>query len=269
MWFRNIALLASLSLFPFALSLAQIGISTEELPVQLTRPDASLKFRSLDVSTGMPDDFAGAMIQDSRGFIWTATFSGIVRYDGYDMKVYGHDPENEWSIPDEIVVELLEDSDGYIWVGLIGDGGLARFDPRTERFERFPTDSLDQASVTAGTAGAIFEDSRGDIWVGTSDGEDDTAGGLNRFDPATNTFQRFMHDPDDPNSISVSSVLSIAEDLAGNLWVGTLGGGVNRFNRDTGDFVAYRNDPDDETSLSHDEVWEIHVDSKGIVRLGV
>jgi signal transduction histidine kinase/ligand-binding sensor domain-containing protein len=122
--------------------------------------------------------------------------------------------------------------------------------------------------VTAGPSWAIFEDSRGDIWVGTG-GTDTHDGGLNRFDPETRTFRRFQHDPEDSNSLSQNSVAAINEDLAGNLWIGTLGGGLNRFNRDTGDFVSFRNDPDDDRSLSHDDVWAIHVDTKGVVRVGV
>ena len=121
MWLLSAFLLLSSS-FVFA----QIGISTEELPVQLTRPDASLKFRGLDVSTGMPDDLAADMIQDSKGFIWTGGFSGIVRYDGYDMKLYAHDSEDETSIPEGAVVNIMESSDGYIWVGILEDVGVAR-----------------------------------------------------------------------------------------------------------------------------------------------
>ncbi|HEX9659521.1 MAG TPA: hypothetical protein VGA18_04435, partial [Rhodothermales bacterium] len=88
---RIVSLCVSCALFLLTTAGAvysQIGLSDEELPVQLTRPDASLKFRSLDVSTGAPDDLSSTLIQDSRGFIWSGSFSGLVRYDGFNVKVY-------------------------------------------------------------------------------------------------------------------------------------------------------------------------------------
>ena len=207
---RLVALFAPLFLFPFSISLAQIGLSNEELPVQLTRPDASLQFRSLDVSTGMPDDHVGAMIQDSKGFIWTGGFSGLVRYDGYDYRVYEHDPDDPTSMPDiGAIASIVETSDNKLWVGGWNSDGPARFDPKTERFERFEFDSTDVTTISSGGVRAILEDSRGNLWIGTA-GNEEGEGGLNLFDPETNTFRRFQHDPDDPNSISVSSVVLLS-----------------------------------------------------------
>jgi signal transduction histidine kinase/ligand-binding sensor domain-containing protein len=246
-------------------ALAQIDLSSEELPVQLTRRDASLNFRSLDVSKGAPDDLSAALMQDSRGFIWSGSFSGLVRYDGFNVKVYEPNPDDSTSIPDGFVAQITETDDGSIWVG--GAAGLARLDPATERFERFEHDSTDATSLTDGTVWALFVDSRNVMWVGTSD-EDPDAGGLNRYDPSTKTFKRYQHDPDDPQSLSYSKVTAIAEDLAGNMWVGTSGGGLNRFNRDTETFTAFRHDPNDPTSLSHDVVLVIHVDKRGAIRVG-
>ncbi|HEX9660507.1 MAG TPA: two-component regulator propeller domain-containing protein, partial [Rhodothermales bacterium] len=162
------------------------------------------------------------------------------------------------------MADVKETADGSMWVGTVD--GLARFDRATEEFRRFEHDSLDASSVTAGVVWAIFEDSRGVLWVGTAD-EDPDAGGLNRFDPGSNRFKRYQHNPSDPESISASAVGSIAEDLAGNLWVGTRRG-LNRFNRDTEVFTHFKYNPDDPTSISHDNVAVIHIDRRGIIRVG-
>src|SRR5678816_3953460 len=66
---------------------------------------------------------------------------------------------------------------------------------------------------------AIFQDSKGYLWIGTQDG-------LNRYDGYT--FKIYKHDPEDPGSISHNSILAITEDRDGYLWVGTWGGGLNR-----------------------------------------
>jgi signal transduction histidine kinase/CheY-like chemotaxis protein len=54
---------------------------------------------------------------------------------------------------------------------------------------------------------------------------------LNLFDPVSNSFTRFYSD-DKPGSLSNNSILSLFEDQAGNLWVGTLNG-LNLFDPKT------------------------------------
>jgi len=115
----------------------------------------------------------------------------------------------------------------------------------------------DGLSQSAGLA--IFQDSRGFLWIGSQDG-------LNRYDGYT--FQVFKHDQDDPRSISHNSVLSITEDKDGYLWVGTWGGELNRFDPITETFVRYRNNPNEPSSLSNDTVTSIKEDSSGALWVG-
>ena len=38
----------------------------------------------LDMSSGLPHNWVNSVYEDSRGFIWVATYGGgLVRYDGY------------------------------------------------------------------------------------------------------------------------------------------------------------------------------------------
>ena len=46
-------------------------------------------------------------------------------------------------------------------------------------------------------------------------------GGVDKFDPRTERFTRYRHDPSNANSISGDSVYSIARDSRGYLWFGT------------------------------------------------
>ncbi len=56
------------------------------------------------------------------------------------------------------------------------------------------------------------------MWVGTF------GGGLNRFDPVAGTAVRYRLDPEDPTSLSASTVLAIHEDHRGILLLGTENG---------------------------------------------
>jgi len=75
------------------------------------------------------------------------------------------------------------------------------------RFEHLTIE--DGLSQNAGLA--IFQDSRGYLWVGSQDG-------LNRYDGYS--FKIFKHDPDDPNSLSHNGILAIAEDTDASIWIG-------------------------------------------------
>ena len=98
-------------------------------------------------------------------------------------------------------------------------GSIIRFDHLTIE---------DGLSQNAGLA--IFQDSRGYLWIGSQDG-------LNRYDGYT--FKIYKHDPDDPDSLSHNSILTMAEDSDGSLWIGTWGGGLNRFDPATEKFDSF------------------------------
>jgi ligand-binding sensor domain-containing protein len=92
------------------------------------------------------------------------------------------------------------------------------------------------------------------LWFGTQDG-------LNRYDGYA--FTIFRHDAENPNSLSVSGSLSLAEDTDGSLWIGTWGGGLNRYDLITGHFTAFQNDPADPASLSEDTVTDLLITRDG------
>jgi len=110
----------------------------------------------------------------------------------------------------------------------------------------------DGLSQNAGLA--IFQDSRGYLWIGTQDG-------LNRYDGYS--FKIFKHDPEVSTSISHNSILSMAEDANGALWVGTWGGGLSKYDAATETFTRYVNDPNDPNSLSEGTISSIELDSSG------
>jgi ligand-binding sensor domain-containing protein/signal transduction histidine kinase/DNA-binding response OmpR family regulator len=138
-----------------------------------------------------------------------------------------------------------------------------------------------EQGLSNSTIEAIYQDSRGFIWIGTRDGlnrfdghemqvyryaaadtnsisdsyircisEDrfhqlwvGTMGGLNRLDPATNHFIRYRHRDGDAGSLSHNGINALLQDYSGRLWIATAGGGLNRFDPATGTFLHLREGP--------------------------
>ena len=111
-----------------------------------------------------------------------------------------------------------------------------------------------ESGLSQSTVNCIFQDSEGFMWFGTQDG-------LNRFDGYDFTIYR--HDDSDPGSLRDNYILSLYEDRAGVLWVGTNKGGLNRYDRQTEQFTAYVNDPNDAESLSFNAVNAVWEDPAG------
>ncbi|MBE9475440.1 MAG: histidine kinase, partial [Chloroflexi bacterium] len=127
------------------------------------------------------------------------------------------------------VLSLLQERNGFIWIGTFN--GLNRYDGHTITVYKNKPD--DPNSISSNIIRAIHEDAYGILWIATSNG------GLNRFDPATQTFSHFLNDPEDPNSLSDNSIISLFEDSDGILWLGTLNNGLERFDPDSKTFSHY------------------------------
>ena len=143
-------------------------------------------------------------------------------------------------------LSIIQDTHGFMWIGT--QDGLNRYDG--QKFQIYKNDPDDPASLSQNSITALFEDPQGNIWVGT------WGGGLNRFDPHTSKFTRFIPDPAKPGSLSSPIVTSLAMDSTGRFWVGTLGG-LDLFDPAAQQFTHYRNDPKDPASLSSSAVSAI------------
>jgi methyl-accepting chemotaxis protein/ligand-binding sensor domain-containing protein len=76
---------------------------------------------------------------------------------------------------------------------------------------------------------ALLQDSRGFMWLGTSNG-------LDRYDGYR--FKTYQTRADDPHSLINSNITCLYEDSEKRLWVGTEGG-LSLYRRDTDDFISF------------------------------
>lgn len=226
-----------------------------------------IKFDRLSIADGLSQGSGNAILQDQRGFIWIGTQDGLNRYDGHRVEVFRHDPTDADSLADNFIVDLYQDRQGRLWILFVQPGVLNRFDPRTERFQRYSHDPNDPTTLpnVPLRPRSIYEDPEGRLWFATTEG-------IAKLDPQTGRVQRIQHDPENENSLAHNSVFDFHEDRAGTLWVSTAGGGLHRRLPPAADgrelFAHLRHDPDDPTSLSHDSASLLFEDSTGALWVG-
>ncbi len=220
-----------------------------------------LQFSHLTSADGLSHHEVTYVFQDKQGFMWFCTKSGLNKYDGIEMTVYRHDPENQNSLGDNYAWNIHDGSNGTLWIAMWG-GGLSHFNPRLDTFTNYQHDDADPHSIGSDLIWSVHEDSQGRVWV-TPNGD-----GLNLFDPKTQTFSRYRHDPNNLNSLSYDNATTIAEDSQGILWIATYGGGLNKFDPETETFTRYQHDPDNPNSLSNNSMWTVYIDSQEKIWLG-
>ena len=223
-----------------------------EAPGQATKYD----FDRLGLEQGLPSLTVFAMVQDSRGFLWFGTTEGLCRYDGYNVKLYDRTPlfvqssifddkqGSIWYTPSGEIHRLdmtsgkvtrydvgrrprawrfLLDMLGDLWVNTNGEG-LAKYNRSNDSFVRYTHQPGKNASLCNDTVRCMYEDSRKELWIGTSRG-------LERFNKQSGTF---LHE----DSLRSNAVRQIIEGSDSAMWIAT-DNGLCRLDRSSGSFTRY------------------------------
>lgn len=274
---RAITVLLTLAVFSLALSVTASGLPRIH-PLYLEEEHRS--------------DYAVASIRDREGFLWIATDNGLKRYDGYNLRVFGHAPANPASVGSNSLKQLILHSDGTLWAA---GSGLSQYNPRTETFRNFSISNKREVR-------ALYEDDQGMLWLG-GDGF-----GLLKFDPNKNavveTFFEgtgqsriseivrhdasakvwlasdaglFLFDTQTYESVrftlpldfsaGVEAIHGMTEDNDKHLWIATHDG-LYVLNPQTTSTRHYSADPHRPGALSTDTLWSVMKDSKGQIWVG-
>jgi two-component system sensor histidine kinase ChiS len=215
----------------------------------------AISFDHLSLKEGLSQSVVTAMAQDARGFLWLGTQDGLNRFDGYEFRIFKHDPDNPTSLIDALITALVVDPKGTLWVGT--NGGLERYDPYLENFTHFINDPGDPNSLSANPISDLVVDSDGNLWIGTGFG-------LNRMNLETGEIQRFLNDPEDENSLAGNGIIELDLDPEGRLWIAT-GVGLDRYDPTHESFTHYVYDPKDPNSLLDAGVFALDVVADGTV----
>ncbi len=220
------------------------------------------RFTNFSVENGLSGFRDYAVVQDSTGFIWIGTFSGLDRYDGTTFKTFKNDDSDSTSLSSNFPHKLFVDAQGTLWVGTVADG-LNRYVPASNSFVRYQFNARDSTSISANEISALCETRRPDglrnetsLWIGTK------GGGLNKFISSTTTFVRFRHSANNAQSLCNDNITALAAGRDGRLWIGTPNG-LDVFDEQSGRFHHIKHD-----SLSDTPITSLLADHDGFVWIG-
>ncbi len=104
---------------------------------------------------------ANDVLQTSDGYIWIASYRGLIRYDGKTFTFYNKDSSKEFTASSATC--LYEDAKGRLWIGTNQDG---LFCLEGGKFTRIPNLSGSAFDLIR----SIVSDSKGNLFVGSSGG---------------------------------------------------------------------------------------------------
>ncbi len=108
----------------------------------------------------LPQNTIHSITQTKDGYIWLATYEGLVRFDG--VSFYTFNKYNTEEIKSNYVFYLYTDHNGDLWIGT--QEGLLFF--KDGKFTRYDT----KTGLVNNLVRIIFEDKSGNIWIGTEGG---------------------------------------------------------------------------------------------------
>jgi ligand-binding sensor domain-containing protein/signal transduction histidine kinase len=151
---------------------------------------------------GLPQNRIQAITQTPEGYLWIGTSEGLARFDGARFSVF--DRSNTPAFSDNSILSLEPAHDGSLWIGTEG-GGLLHYANGT--FRAFGQSD----GMTNGFVRSVRLDRRGVLWAGTDRGF---------FRLSNGRFTRLDNTPEIP----LASVVSMAEDASGKMWVASSSG---------------------------------------------
>lgn len=170
------------------------------------------KYRKLEVNGTAFNKNVNSLFEDSIGFLWIGTKSGLYRYDGNELVLFQNDAFDPNSLPNNNINSIVEDNFGNLWLG--SETWLILYNSSEDKFYKY---------YQGRSSKVLKKDSKGNIWVATKQV------GLTKIKPNEKVDQTSFDSSfkylDDTINIEVNiDNFDLIEDQFGRYWIGTASG---------------------------------------------
>ena len=215
-------------------------------------------FDTYTMSDGLSNNTISSIFQDSKGFIWIGTQSGLNRFDGRTFILFKNDPLNPNSLSSNCINGMSEDKKGNIWIAT--DNGLNVYNPNTGKFKKYFYNEKNINTIKNNYVYNVFVDSKGFVWV-------KTLRFLDKLDVKNNTVKHYEHYFDIFNPVAEHANYPIFEDSYGLIWVAT-NDGLNYFDSEFEQFVRFQSDESNPKALCNNQIRCIYENTKHELWIG-
>ncbi len=201
------------------------------------------------------------LIEDKSGLLWVGTrYNGLFKLDFKPPKFSQISEEviDAIKLNDYDIKSIYVDNENKLWLGT-GGKGLKVLDHTTNDIQNYRLNRKLQ-EINEDALLSISEDSKGRIWLGTTQG-------IFLFNKKTNKVEEFSYagNKEVLSLLKYNRINDIVEDREGNIWFATQFG---LYKYDNERIYNYFSDPLHENSICSDEINVLYEDVDGILWIG-
>lgn len=210
---------------------------------RVTRISLDLFAKSLDFETSVlsrNNEFGEikAINEDEQGNVWLLRNTGeLLQYNHSDNTFIQYDSPIDSVLSGQLYndfIDLKKSNNGeFVLLTYTSAIGLVYFNPVTLKARRIRPNARYEHSLSTLSIRSYFEDSRGISWIIHNNGVVDKSYTL------LDILKRYVHDPEDKNSLFKNTVHSVYEDKMGTTWVGLFGYGLQKYSFKKDNFKHY------------------------------
>ena len=169
----------------------------------------SQSVREISTRDGLPQSFVSGLVQDDSSFVWMGTRNGLARFDGYQFRVFQHNPHDSTTLASNIIIWIRKDNHNNLWIEHEA-GEIDEMNPVTEKITHYLKGNLPDSNSIQFVRRGWMVDEEGIFW-GIMKGS-----GLNNYNVKSKTLQHFTKIN---SGLPSDTVRGLVEILNQGIWI--------------------------------------------------